>query len=188
MYDPSTVAFTIRYPWPWPRQKCLGERKAPRAPLITVWHQDPERDGSDDSCDWSWRRLSADESRAAHNLWDNETDNLRVYLRHLGNYDRSTLLECQWQRARRFYRPRPWYRHPRWHLHHWRLQLHPLQHLKRWLWSRCARCGKRFSWGYAPLALSWAGSGPRWFRGEVGVVHHHCGQSVAASAAPAVKS
>jgi len=26
---------------------------------------------------------------------------------------------------------RPWYKHPRWHIHHWRLQIHPWQSFKR---------------------------------------------------------
>ena len=39
---------------------------------------------------------------------------------------------------------RPWYRHPRWHIHHWKLQIHPWQRLHRWLFVRCAHCGRRF--------------------------------------------
>jgi hypothetical protein len=38
---------------------------------------------------------------------------------------------------------RPWYKHPRWHIHHWRIQFHPLQQLKRRYWDKCAICGKR---------------------------------------------
>jgi hypothetical protein len=46
--------------------------------------------------------------------------------------------------------------------------------LKRWLFSRCAGCGKRFPWGYAPISASWESDGPRWFRGERSVYHHEC--------------
>lgn len=39
---------------------------------------------------------------------------------------------------------RPWWRHPRWHLHHWRLQFHPWQRFKRRHISRCHKCGGTF--------------------------------------------
>lgn len=52
---------------------------------------------------------------------------------------------------------RPWYRHPRWHVWHWRLQIHPLQQLARVLFDRCATCGKGFRWGYSPTSTSWEG-------------------------------
>jgi hypothetical protein len=76
---------------------------------------------------------------------------------------------------------RPWWRQPRWHVHHWKLQIHALQSLKRWLFSRCAKCGGRFPWGYAPVSGSWDSDGPRWFRGEPGVFHHECHGSVVAA-------
>jgi hypothetical protein len=69
---------------------------------------------------------------------------------------------------------RPWWDHPRWHVWHWRIQIPFLQDLKRFLFSRCAGCGKRFAWGYAPISNRWNGDGPRWFKGERGVFHHEC--------------
>lgn len=69
---------------------------------------------------------------------------------------------------------RPWYKHPRWHVWHWKIQIHPLQSLKRWLFSRCAGCGKRFSWGYSPVTYQWHGKGPSWFTSETGVYHEKC--------------
>lgn len=38
---------------------------------------------------------------------------------------------------------RPWYKHPKWHIHHWKIQCHPLQRWVRWLKKRCKVCGKR---------------------------------------------
>lgn len=46
---------------------------------------------------------------------------------------------------------RPWWRHPRWHVHHWSIRVAPWENLKRWVTRRCADCGKRFAWGYAPV-------------------------------------
>lgn len=58
MYDPSTVAFEIRYPWRKYRDSTEPWHRAYRAPFITIWHEDPEdargmvvRRG-DDTCGW----------------------------------------------------------------------------------------------------------------------------------------
>lgn len=42
---------------------------------------------------------------------------------------------------------KPWWRHPRWHVHHWKFQVHPWQQFKRWAFARCAGCSKGFKWG-----------------------------------------
>ena len=69
---------------------------------------------------------------------------------------------------------RRWWQHPRWHVRHWQLQIHPINTLKRWLFSRCCRCGKRFSWGYSPVTGQWNNPGPGWFTGEENVYHSDC--------------
>ncbi len=54
---------------------------------------------------------------------------------------------------------RPWYKHPRWHIHHWSIQIRPLQTLKRRLWDKCSICGKR---GFKESAISdWSGKNIR---------------------------
>ena len=40
----------------------------------------------------------------------------------------------------------PWWKHPRWHIHHWRLQIHPWQSFLR-MFQKCATCGKHFLYG-----------------------------------------
>jgi len=77
---------------------------------------------------------------------------------------------CDWfnRKGRRIYIP------ARWHVWHWQIQIHPVQDFKRWAWSRCCRCGGRFTWGYCPISTSWSGRGPRWFKGETDVHHHEC--------------
>lgn len=69
---------------------------------------------------------------------------------------------------------RPWYKHPRWHIWHWKIQIHPLEQFKRWAFSRCSDCGGRFAWGYSPWTNSWNGTGPLWFRSESDVHHSGC--------------
>lgn len=224
MHDPMTVAFDFPpYEWGWAR-KILGR-------LFTVWHRDPERDGSDDSCGWSrvtlsiadrewcsieaerewkfffnpewsttnlatadpheivtaawlqvrtrlgrrwWNKLSADEQADILRLTCNPIDNLR----HLALRAKRSpselggLFYCllRYQLTRR----RPWWKHPRFHVWHWRIQIHPIQELKRWLFSRCCWCGLRFAWGESPIGYSWHGTGPLWFRSERSVAHGRC--------------
>lgn len=67
-----------------------------------------------------------------------------------------------------------WWQHPRWHVHHWKLQVHPVQQLKRWAFSKCKKCGRRFPWGSSPITDNWNSTGPRWFRGETDIYHADC--------------
>lgn len=236
MRDPETVAFEIPNPFRW-RKRFDG--KWAMETLATVWHVDPETDGTDDSCGWFMRARHGDKEtlekiRGRFEFeWDAEyggwfrpdgSPRLSVQgivfnmiflaaLEHFGGkrdramrFCRRNLAEivlfaenncdslhdgitqrygaekrddrvksfagCTYSWILRA--ERPWYRHPRWHIHHWRIQVHAIQAFKRWAFSRCAACGKRFPWGYAPISSSWYGTGPRWFRSEKGVCHHAC--------------
>jgi hypothetical protein len=245
MHDPMTVAFDIKAPWY--RTINRGKRGEWRhhPTLVTIWHVDPERDGTDDSCGWfapkvdrlndlklvremveweqghpyyfaqlqrvrnpeypslwsigpgdalglvlaawmqfAWRlerraRLSTKLINAAIDAAVREHDNFQHGLTAGNREDQERtmlFLLRAYRRARR-----PWWRHPRWHVHHWRIQVPIVGTLKRWLFSRCASCGKRFPWNYAPISTSWHGTGPRWFRREPHVYHQECcsGASVA---------
>src|ERR1051326_1391909 len=131
MYDPLTVAWEIKRPWPTKRTT-LG-RYYPA--LLVVWHKDPELCGNDDSCNWFRAR------------------------------SRPFLAKVKWYNR---------FLHPKYHFWHWQLQVPALQNLKRWLFSRCGKCGNRFPYGYCPVSTSWDGDGPRWFRGEKHVYHNEC--------------
>jgi hypothetical protein len=51
---------------------------------------------------------------------------------------------------------RPWYKHPRWHIRHWKIQFRPWQNLKRRYWDKCCVCGKR---GFKSSAIGdWDGT------------------------------
>lgn len=82
--------------------------------------------------------LSPDQSK----LWVVETDEekLRVFKLLIRAYLRFK---------------RPWWRHPRWHFWHWRIQIHPFQRLWRWIFDRCAKCGGRFGRNEARFGLGW---------------------------------
>jgi len=143
MHDPLGVAHEITYPWR-EKERLPGLGRYRRA-LLTIWHRDPESDGSDDSCDWFYSRVSKTE------------------LAYLENPDGDHVCseDERWQRligyriARRRLKPRPWWKHPKWHVHHWRFQLHPWQKFRN-RFTRCARCGGRM--GTEPRYGGWGGN------------------------------
>lgn len=63
----------------------------------------------------------------------------------------------------------------RFHVHHWRIQVGPLQSLRRRLLTRCSWCGGRSRKG-DPVNIShqWNGERGPWWRGEHGLYHHDC--------------
>lgn len=70
---------------------------------------------------------------------------------------------------------RPWYKHPRWHVHHWRIQFHPWQYLRRRFWDKCCKCGKRgFPKGVSAMG-DWNGTR---------IWHSTCDGSIDTSALP----
>lgn len=221
MHDPMTVAFEIRYPWRAHRDPKNDFEREYRESFITVWHRDPEKNGDDDSCGWSYpeppedlvKKLESDltflcreDKEALRYQRANEGPQMwrLLWLQRASFWDRKKGLSARqiagllyadsfpgnredtWQPSDDLHREawiiarvyhqaiRPWWQHPRWHVWHWRLQMHPTRALKRWLFSRCSVCGKGFTWGYAPLSDSWHGTGPRWFRGERDVRHFDC--------------
>lgn len=63
----------------------------------------------------------------------------------------------------------------RWHVHHWKIQVHPVQALRRSLLTRCSWCGGRSRKG-DPVNVSHSWDGPRghWWQGEPGLFHRDC--------------
>lgn len=238
MHDPNTVAFELSVPKPW------GLAPWDRIQLITIWHLDPETDGSDDSCGWAFPKLTRDqierlkslawgEARSPYFLaqrsrvWRGRRELAELMYRslvlkvadyldlpvtfeqaarqasvrihgHFEDLDQARIFcfvpgyhsNCAEDRVQdreeRFLDivcgiarglladARPWYRQVRWHFWHWRIQIHPIQALKRWLWTRCATCGKGFRWGESGFTNQWDSDGPGWFRGERDLHHGAC--------------
>lgn len=231
MHDPATVAFEIKSPFS--RQVGpLANGKTWRywPPLITIWHVDPEEDGSDDGCGWSHYRLTEAEREWCRKLGDDEfkfwmgeygrsasggmawtaqdiifwawriiatrrgrdrrplsvaeLDRIECLATNPHDNLRRIVVECGSEQGMRdlflcvyrLYRThhRPWYRHPRFHVHHWRIQWHFQQRLRRWLFTRCAHCGKRFAWNESPISFQWDPGPTCWFRGTPGLYHQGC--------------
>lgn len=122
---------------------------------------------------WSWRAIGHElrprevwqydraptraELTYIYELATNPVDNLQSLFQSVQGSDTfEDLFMCVFRAYTRF--NRPWYRHPRWHIHHWRIQVRPLQKLTRWLFKRCEKCGERL--GYNEIAIgSWNGDG-----------------------------
>ena len=180
---------------------------------ITIWHVDPEKDGSDDSCDWFHRRLTKREKEFAASLIDNKEDNLRNFFAqwipatcekhsvredcydagcHLGDHAEICTTEEMTSRVmnifRCYKREFHWHYPVRWHFWHWKLQIHPLQQFKRWAFSRCEKCGRHFAFGESPISGSWDSDGPRWFRSEKNIWHSSCDAAQPCQPQQAVKS
>jgi hypothetical protein len=62
-----------------------------------------------------------------------------------------------------------------WHIHHWRIQIRPLQELRRRLLTRCTWCHGRHRKGdWVNVSHSWDGLPARWWQGERGLYHRDC--------------
>ena len=169
MRDPATVAFQIKYPW---SSKPSGfYKKGYRASFITVWHNDPCTDGSDDSCRWTWPKLTKEEDNKAENLIDNEFDNLEHWFPDCDRDDSKSRIKQKFRIFKKL--KRPWYEHPKWHFWHWSLQIHPWQKLKRFIFDRCGVCGRGFKWGYAPIGVYSKKVKNQWVSGH-SILHHSC--------------
>lgn len=248
MHDPMTVAFEIKSPI---KRKSKLFPDGYRNTLVTIWHVDPEKDGTDDSCAWFKRARHGDKSkfekvlrevdydwdktslsddgkttyffgyfhpsgeplfspiaiglglfwRVALIHFDNNFDKAKAFMRkyhydiiHFAENPTDSMIDTitnkyNEKRGARVHSmanmiygcvlrwTQKWWQHPRWHVHHWKLQIHALGNFKRWAFSRCCKCGKGFSWGYCPVTNSWNGTGPLWFRSEKNIMHSNCSET-----------
>jgi hypothetical protein len=63
----------------------------------------------------------------------------------------------------------------KWHVHHWKIQVRPLQAFRRWLLTRCAWCGGPSRKGdVVNCSHSWDNDRARWWQGERGLYHGDC--------------
>ena len=215
MHDPKSVAFQIYF------GKKEKKNRDYKKPLITIWHCDPEKDGTDDSCGWFIRDRHCNKIKLEkikkefnfnfkHNYWFDKdgkqifstigtlvdmyktaafihfdynrkkTNNfIRKYCSDIisfsensfdcaGDYITGKYYKDNLLKEDRFSgiagmiysdilrKERKWYEHPKWHIHHWKIQFHPFEQLKRRYFDKCCICGKR---GFKSSAISdWYGT------------------------------
>lgn len=242
MHDPMVKAFNIKSPF---RDKpCKFFPKGYRNDLITIWHVDPCKDGTDDSCGWfmrsrhgkpevlkriinayerDWKDLFEDDgtprlstigtvvnlfNSAVHEYyqydWDKKKRFMEKHLYEIILFAENTLdslhtsinsnkLRARYIQPQRQERilefahiiygwilraDKPWYRHPKYHFWHWKIQVHPWQALRRYLFTRCAYCGLRFKYNETPVTNQWDRGKVKWFKSDEGLYHHTCFTSV----------
>src|SRR5262245_9903415 len=135
MHDPLVVAFDVVLPIPVRRWPSLGKRWS----LSLARRTNPENLGQ---LVYAWWRPTGVECVMAGNkiglypfatIWHKEPRGADsgTYCKH---YDGDRSLSA-------------W----RWHVHHWMIQVHPWQAVRRWLFDRCCVCGFRFRWRTCPV-------------------------------------
>ena len=84
---------------------------------------------------------------------------ITVWHRDPSGYDHITCTRSSW----------------RLHVHHWRIQIRPMQELRRRLLTRCAWCrGRHTKADPINHSHSWDGPRGRWWHGEPGLFHGDC--------------
>lgn len=127
--------------------------------------------------------ISRREEESIRLLASNPVDNIQHTVEHMSSAEQcGEFFGIVWRQMLRL--NRPWYRHPRWHMYHWQLQIHPLQAFKRWAFTRCTECGRGFAWGESGVG-GWHSTGPRWFRSE-DLRHCNCDRTIRDQPARAV--
>lgn len=157
MRDPMVVAFEIRRPWPR-REKRPLTRDTGRWAIQGVYWTLAGR--------WHlyWPGLIT--------IWHVEPDG-RDSGEVCKQYRRRQLADGSWHTTILH----GW----RWHVRHWRIQVQPLQKLRRRLLTRCTWCHGRDRKGDAVnVSHQWDGPRGRWWRGEPGLYHHGCSPIAAA--------
>lgn len=62
-----------------------------------------------------------------------------------------------------------------WHVHHWWIQVHPLQHFRRWALTRCEWCNGRSRKGdLVNHSMQWHREKSPWWKGERELFHEDC--------------
>jgi hypothetical protein len=179
MHDPLTVAFDIVRPWP----QRDGMRPHPGDPRWQIRHRHKHHYPycADNHCTgvafpwWKPRSYARFWTLAGRRfywpalvtVWHREPrgrDSGEVCKHYRRVFDEDT----------RKWRTKPVNRW-RWHVHHWKIQVPPLQHLRRQLLTRCSWCGGKSRKGdLVNFSSSWDGPRGHWWRGEPGLYHQDC--------------
>jgi hypothetical protein len=180
VHDPMVVAFEIRRPWP--RRSKIHDAKPGRRRWVIRYHHDCTRYGCEEKHAgqrfFPWWRPSSYSSTwvlagkgwywpALITVWHVEPGG-----RDSGEVCRHHVCEQQPDGTYKTRAVNGW----RWHVHHWRIKVSPLQELRRALLTRCEWCGGPSRKNdRVNVSHQWHGEnrGP-WWRGARGLYHHDC--------------
>lgn len=175
MHDPDVVAFDI--PRPWPERSALGNAKPGGRRWKIRHHHDCITCSDEERAEhvgrdffpwwrpgsytkfwtlagrgWYWPPLVTVWHREPHGR---DSGEVCKHWRTVGGERKPT---GRW----------------RWHVHHWRIQIRPVQAVHRFLFERCIECGRRYPYGYAPVSHQWDEPRGPWWRVTRRAYHHEC--------------
>jgi hypothetical protein len=188
MHDPMVVAFDILRPWPQrsglPASGIPGERW--RVLLHHVHHEECAAEGCDPARNpfpwWKTRSWSRFWRLAGRDYYWPAL--ITIWHREPGGHDSGEICpqtRRAWNEAERKWEYRAT-RRWRFHVRHWKIQVHPLQQLRRRLLTRCAWChGRQRKGDVVNISHSWDGPRGRGWYGEPGLFHHDCSSAEHAS-------
>lgn len=176
MHDPNVVAFNIRRPWP-KREKMYDAKPGRPRWKIRYRHDECHADCTHgDRTLFPWWRPSS--YRVFWTLagrgfyWPS-----LITVWHVEPNNRDSGEVCKHFRQTPTNPTRPtrpssaW----KWHVHHWRVQIHPLQALRRWALTRCEWChGRSTKHDRVSISHQWDHESTPWWRGEKGLFHYDC--------------
>lgn len=160
MHDPLVVAFEIRRPWPKRARHYDAKPGRPRWVARYQW------------ATWRkpWKGWTYFWTIAGRGFYFPSL--ITVWHREPDGHDSLTICQTRTQRADGSWKyGRGWV----WHVHHWKIQIHPLQDLRRRLLTRCAECGRK---GRPDISHQWDGERGPWWRGERGLYHMQCSELI----------
>lgn len=180
MHDPMVVAFEIRNPIP---RRVRWKDRRPGAKRWTLGRRRYVNAEHLGEAIYHWWLPRAWEPRIAGRAFGTRSF-ITVWHVEPGGHDSGDVCPhyTRWQDEDGRFHSKPlnaW----RWHVHHWRIQVAPLQDLRRRLFQRCAWCGGRSTKkNCVNHSLSWDGPKAKHFwRSHPGVYHGGC------SSAPGVQ-
>lgn len=164
MHDPLTVAFEI--PRPWPRRDRIHDAKPGRSRWRARYQWATWRKP------WAgWTRFWTVAGRGYY--WPSL---VTVWHVEPGGHDSGEVCPHyrRWQDEQGQWQVK-FLRGWKWHVHHWRIQVPPLQELRRRLLTRCEWCrGRSTKADPVNCTLGWDSSRGPWWRGARGVFHSEC--------------
>jgi len=157
MHDPLVVAFEIPRPWPTLSKHTTEKVRWQARYSWATWKQP-----------WKgWRKFWV--VAGVQVYWPAL---IRVWHREPEGRDALTVCQTRTKQLDGTWKfSRGWH----WHIHHWKVQIPPLQDLRRRLLTKCEECGRK---GRPNVSHQWDREPGRWWQGERGLYHSECSSLV----------